>query len=349
MMMKESNNNKKAYMAVILIQAIYAVMFLLSKAAFDHGINTFIFVFYRQALATVFLAPFAFFFERKTAPPLSFLTICKIFFLSLFGITGSLDVYGIALIYTSPTLASATTNCLPAITFFLALLLRIEILKVKTAAGVAKMAGVVACLCGAATLAFYKGPHFQLLGHHQIQPSSSSPPPPSSSWVKGCFLMLLSNFLFGIWLVLQGFVVKGYPSKLRLTTLQCLCSSIQSFCIAYGVERSIEQWKLSWNVSLVAVLYCGIMVTGVTYYIQTWVIEKKGPVFLAMSTPLAFIITVVSSAILLHQIVTLGSILGGLLLVIGLYSVLWGKTREEMPKVTDLEVGSEHHPPLPPQ
>ncbi|MED6112509.1 hypothetical protein PIB30_062361 [Stylosanthes scabra] len=337
-------------MAVILIQSIYAVMFLLSKAAFDNGINNFIFVFYRQALATVFLAPFAFFLERKTAPPLSFLTMCKIFFLSLFGITGSLDVYGIALIYTSPTLASATTNCLPAITFFLALLLRIEVLKVKTAAGGAKMVGVVACLCGAATLAFYKGPHFQLSGYHQLihqshhlQPSSSS-----SSWIKGCFLMLLSNFLFGIWLVLQGFVVKGYPSKLRLTTLQCLCSSIQSFCIAYGLERNIEQWKLSWNVSLIAVLYCGIMVTGVTYYIQTWVIEKKGPVFLAMSTPLAFIITLLSSAILLRQIVTLGSILGGVLLVIGLYSVLWGKTREEMPKVTDdLELGSEHHPPPP--
>ena len=41
-----------------------------------------------------------------------------------FSITVSLDVYGIGLIYTSATLAAATTNCLPVITFFLALLLR---------------------------------------------------------------------------------------------------------------------------------------------------------------------------------------------------------------------------------
>jgi len=48
------------------------------------------------------------------------------------------------------------------------------------------------------------------------------------------------------------------------------------------------------------------MVTGVTYYLQTWVIEKKGPVFLAMATPLALIMTIFSSAVLLGEIITLG-------------------------------------------
>ena len=51
------------YVVVFVIQTIYAAMFLLSKAAFDHGINNFIFVFYRQAVATIFLIPFAFIFE----------------------------------------------------------------------------------------------------------------------------------------------------------------------------------------------------------------------------------------------------------------------------------------------
>lgn len=90
---------------------------------------------------------------RKNAPPLSFVTSCKIFFLSLFGynfnfpiyticceksyndyafinlwlllnfrITFSLNIYGVALIYTSASLAAATTNCIPIITFFIALL-----------------------------------------------------------------------------------------------------------------------------------------------------------------------------------------------------------------------------------
>lgn len=57
-------NEKKPFLIVILIQAIYCGMFLLSKAALDGGMNNFVFVFYRQATATIFLAPLAVFFER---------------------------------------------------------------------------------------------------------------------------------------------------------------------------------------------------------------------------------------------------------------------------------------------
>ncbi|CDY08857.1 BnaA06g23670D [Brassica napus] len=78
---------KKPYMMVTMIQLIYAFMFLISKAVLDGGMNTFVFVFYRQAFATMFLAPLAFFFERKSVPPLSFVTFIKIFMLSLFGLT----------------------------------------------------------------------------------------------------------------------------------------------------------------------------------------------------------------------------------------------------------------------
>ncbi|KAK7358869.1 hypothetical protein VNO77_00809 [Canavalia gladiata] len=335
----------KPYLVVIFIQAIYAVMFLLSKAAFDQGMNSFIFVFYRQTVATIFLTPFAFFFEWKTAPPLSFSTFCNIFFLSLVGITGSLDLYGVAVTYTSATLAAATANCLPVITFFLALLLRIEDLKVKTISGVLKLVGVVACLTGATILAFYKGPRFELLSNYHLldyhKSQQNSAGVPSGSWLKGCFLMLLSNTFWGMWLVLQIFVIKGYPSKLLLTTLQCFLSSIQSLVIALAVERDIEEWKLRWNIRLVTVLYCGIMVTGVTYYLQAWVIEKKGAVFLSMSTPLALIMTIFASAILLGDMISLGSLLGGFALVLGLYCVLWGKKREQMPKASlDLEQAS---------
>ena len=48
----------------------------------------------------------------------------KFFLLKWARITLSLDLYGIGLIYTSASLGAATTNCLPVITFFLAVLLR---------------------------------------------------------------------------------------------------------------------------------------------------------------------------------------------------------------------------------
>ncbi|KAK9012721.1 hypothetical protein V6N11_040759 [Hibiscus sabdariffa] len=292
---------KKPYLAVILIQSIYAGMFLVSKAAFDGGMNNFIFVFYRQAAATVLLVPLALFFEW---------------------ITLSLDINGVALVYTTATLAAATTNCLPVITFFIAVLLRMEALRLKTIVGITKLVGILICLAAALTLAFYKGPHFKLFClHHLFDHRQSRTLPGRTSfggetWIKGCLLMLLSNIFWGLWLVLQGLVLKNYPSKLLFTALQCLLSTFQSFAIAIGVERDPYQWRLGWNLRLLA----GIVVTGVTYYLQAWVIEAKGPVFLAMSTPLNLIFTIFCSAVL---------VLGGLLLIVGLYSVLWGKTREQ--------------------
>lgn len=47
------------------------------------------------------------------------------------------------------------------------------------------------------------------------------------------------------------------------------------------------------------------MVTGVSYYLQAWVIVMKGPVFQAMSTPLNLIITVIGSVVFLGEPISL--------------------------------------------
>ncbi|KAI3461967.1 hypothetical protein Pfo_018630 [Paulownia fortunei] len=324
----------KTWLAVLAIQSIYAVYFLLTKLAFDVGMNTFVFVFYRQAAATLFLAPIAMFFDRKsTAPRLSFSIFIKIFMLSLFGITMSLDIVGVALKYTSASLGAATSNTLPVITFFLAVILRMEKVNIRTSPGMIKVAGVSLCMAGVATIAFYRGPFLKLLLHHHLINNHlhqlQDQIPSTKTWIKGVFLMLLSNISWALWLVLQGRVLNSYPSKLLLTTLQCFLSTIQSFIVAVAFARDPAQWKLGWNIRLLSVSYCGIVVTGLTFYLQAWVIEKKGPVFLAMTTPLVMVFTIIISAFILGEIISLGSILGALLLVGGLYFVLWGKTKEE--------------------
>ncbi|KAK9272020.1 hypothetical protein L1049_002389 [Liquidambar formosana] len=325
---------KKPYFAVILIQSMYVGLFMLSKAAFNDGMKSYVFVFYRQAAGTIFLVPLAIILEGKNAPPLSFVTFCKMFMLSLFGITLSFNISGIALVYTSATLVAAICNSLPVITFAFAVLLRMETVTLRTAPGIAKVAGVMVCIAGVMTLAFYKGPYlkplfhhplfgFHLIQKHQVHASSGK------GWIMGCFLMLISQTFWSLWIVLQGRLLKSYPSKLIFTSLQCVLSAIQSFVVAIAVERNFYQWKLGWNVRLLAVVYCGIVVTGVTFYLQAWVIEKKGPVFQTMSSPLALVITIFCSSFLLGEMVSLGSVLGGILLVGSLYSVLWGKSKEE--------------------
>jgi len=74
----------------------------------------------------------------------------------------------------------------------------------------------------------------------------------------------------------------------------------------------------------------GLVVTGVSFYLQAWCIEKRGPVFLAMSNPLGLLLTIFCSSFFLGEIVHLGSLLGSGLLVGGLYSVLWGKSKDHL-------------------
>lgn len=339
-------DGKNPYMVVLLIQLIYTGLYVISKAAFNEGLSTFVFIFYRQAAATILLAPVAFAFERKSAPPLSLLVLFKMFMFSLLGITFSLNLYNVGLRYTSATVASATTNSVPVITFFLALLLRMETVKLKSISGIAKVLGVSLCFSGIMTIAFYTGPHLNPLNHHHLFTNKTSfqnhtPTHSKATWIKGTFFMITSNTTWSLWLVLQGILLKEYSSKLLLTTFQCLFSSVQSFFVALAFEREISRWYLSLDLGLLAIAYCGFVVTGVTFYLQTWCIEKKGPVFLAMSTPLAFVFTISCSSFFLGEIIYLGSVLGGIMMVGGLYSVLWGQSKESTKCEPTIEDGKE--------
>ncbi|KAA3473492.1 WAT1-related protein isoform X1 [Gossypium australe] len=320
--------SKKPFLVALLVHALSSGMILLSKAVFNMGMNISAFVFYRQVAGTIFMVPFAMVFEGKHAMPLSILTFFKIFMLASLGITLTLNIYGVALIYTSASLGAATINCIPIITM--------EKVRVKTVPGIAKVAGIMVCMAGVVTLAFYKGPASKPPFHlHNFRPHSGAQDgdhdhaSSSKNWIIGCFLLLASCICWALWLVLQAHILKSYPSKPTFTSIQCLSSAVQSFIVAIALERDPRQWKLGWNFRLLAVVYCGIFVTGVAYYLQAWVIAKKGPVFHAVMMPSNLIMTSLGSVFLLGETINLGSVLGAIMLVISLYSVLWGKSKEQ--------------------
>lgn len=338
--------NYKPYVAMLFVQFVYAGMALFSKAAISKGMNSLVFVVYRQAFATVSLAPLAFFLERKEGASLSCSLLFKIFMVSLCGVTLSLNLYYIAINCITATFAAATTNTIPAITFVMAALLRMESISIKHLHGIAKVLGSVICFSGVLVFAFVKGPPVKFMNwyqsndHKQIQDSSKTCCS-REEWLKGSLIMISANTLWSLWLVLQGPIVKQYPAKLRLITLQCLFSCIQSALWAIAVERNPSAWKLGWDLNLLSVAYCGIIVTGITYWLQVWVIQKKGPVFASMFTPLALIITAIFSAFLWKETLHWGSAGGDVLLMGGLYCVLWGKSREDGKSVTADEQNAE--------
>ncbi|KAG8633307.1 WAT1-related protein At1g43650 isoform X2 [Manihot esculenta] len=301
----------KPYIAVLFIQFLYAGMALFSKAAISRGMNPFVFVVYRQAFASITLAPFAIFLDSKKAPPLSSGLLFKIFSVSFCGLTLSMNLYYIAINFTTATFAAATTNIIPAITFIMAALLRMETISIKHVHGIAKLMGSAIAVSGALVFAFVKGPPLKFINWNQathddhIQDSSMKGCCSREEWIKGSLLMITANILWSMWFVLQ------------------------SAFWAVAVERNPSAWKLGWDVHLLAVAYCGITVTGISYWLQVWTIEKKGPVFASMFTPLALLITAIFSIFLWKETLHLGSVGGAILLVSGLYGVLWGKKKEE--------------------
>ena len=75
--MKSSNNvsressilevydRAKPYLAVILVQLGYAGLSIIAKFGLNHGMSHYTFAVYRNVVATLVFAPFAFFFERS--------------------------------------------------------------------------------------------------------------------------------------------------------------------------------------------------------------------------------------------------------------------------------------------
>ncbi|CAL2234723.1 unnamed protein product [Prunus armeniaca] len=102
----------------------------------------------------------------------------------------------------------------------------------------------------------------------------------------------LSNF--GA-LVSQAVVSKVYTARLSLTMMICFFASLQSSFLDLFFARNPISWRLEWNLQLSTIAYCGV--AALAYYLQTWCISYKGPVFAAMFIPLQVIIVALYSAI----------------------------------------------------
>ncbi|EPS60269.1 hypothetical protein M569_14534, partial [Genlisea aurea] len=239
----------------------------------------------------------------------------------------SLEFYYISLNYISTTLATAFINALPAFVFIISLLSRVERVDVRKKEGQAKVIGAVVCISGAMVFTLYKGPGLYS-GKEVTTTNSIAKAYTKQDCIKGSVFMLGCISAWAIWVVMQSFILKEFPAKLRLMNMEIGFSCIGVTIYGAVTERELSSWKLSWDVNLLAVAYAGIIVTAATYPVQVWVVEKRGPVYTSIFSPLGLILTAFLSAVLFHEALFLGSVFGGGLLVIGLYAFLWGKNKE---------------------
>ncbi|KAG1330702.1 WAT1-related protein [Cocos nucifera] len=125
-------------------------------------------------------------------------------------------------------------------------------------------------------------------------------------------LVTLAGALLMILYKGQSHTLKSYPAELSLTTWICFMGAVQSGAVALG-----------------------IMCSGIAYYIQGVVMKERGPVFVTAFNPLCTIIVAILGSIILAEEITLGRVVGATIVVIGLYSLIWGKSKDHFNQSSD--------------
>ncbi|RAL47355.1 hypothetical protein DM860_013320 [Cuscuta australis] len=324
------------HVAMLALQFGYAGFHVVSRAALNMGMSKIVFAIYRNVLAFLLLLPFAFFLEKKNRPRLTWSFAVQFFLLAVVGITANQGFYLLGLEHTSPTFASAIQNSVPAITFLLATLLRIETVRLDRKDGISKVAGTVLCVCGATVITLYKGPTIYS-PTTSMSPAALQAAPAGlaaadgangKSWTLGCIFLIGHCLSWASWLVLQAPVLKRYPARLSVTSYQCFFGVLQFLAIAAVWERDAQRWHVNTGAELFSVFYAGMVASGIAFAVQIWCIDKGGPVFVAVYQPVQTLVVAIVASVALGEEFYLGGIIGAVMIIIGLYFVLWGKNEE---------------------
>ncbi|XP_055814893.1 WAT1-related protein At1g09380-like isoform X2 [Solanum dulcamara] len=282
-------NEMMVFMVMVIVQVAFAGMIIITKLVMDSGMNPFVQSAYKPIFATISIAPFAYFLERKTRPKMTRSILFQIFLCSIFGITANQYTYFIGLNNSTPTVASAIDNLIPAFTFIIAVPLGVEKLGLRSIAGQAKLLGTIVCVGGAMLLSLYHGKVVigQLGFHWKYEENTGKDVNSShSNFFLGPFLLIMASLTYAIWLIIQG-----------------------------------------------------VVSTSFAYFLSSWCIEKKGPLYVSMFNPLLLIISAFISWTLLREKLYLGVVVGSIIVVAGLYGFLWGKKMETGEE--DIEVNKE--------
>ncbi|XP_057502050.1 WAT1-related protein At1g09380-like [Actinidia eriantha] len=321
-----------AFLTMVIVQVGYAGMNILSKLAMDSGMNPLVHVAYRQLFATIVIAPFAYFLERKTRPKMTLPIFFQIILSSIFGATLNQTLYFVGLQNSTPTIACALSNLLPAFTFILAVPFRLESVGIRRKPGQAKVLGTVICVGGAMLLSFYHGRtvigessiHWKYAEKMGNENSISHP----NNFFLGPFLLIVSTISWAIWFIIQARMSKNYSAPYTTSALICSMASIQCGIIAFCAEPHVSSWSLKPGIRALSSFYSGTVCTALAFCLMSWCIQLKGPLYVSVFSPLQLVIVAILSWALLQEKLYEGTVVGSTLIVMGLYAVLWGKNRE---------------------
>ncbi|GMJ01381.1 Usually multiple acids move in and out Transporters 32 [Hibiscus trionum] len=313
--------------AMVAVNFAFAATNALFKMILDRGTSRVIILVYRQAISTLCLTPIAYVRERKGRPKLTARVLCQLFLNALIGTTLAQYFFLLGLEYTSATFSCAFLNTVPAITLILALPFGLEKVSFRSKSGQAKVIGTLVCISGAMVLTLYKGKtlvgsdsrdgKYLIVNYRRKE-----------RWGIGSMFPAACAVCWSLWFLLQARIGKGYPCKYSSTAFLSLFSAIQSAILGLITERDFDEWILRGKLELITVTFAGIVASGLCYVGMSWCVEHRGPVFTSAYTPLVQIFVAIFDFSFLHGKLYLGSVTGSILIIIGLYILLWGRNSE---------------------
>jgi drug/metabolite transporter (DMT)-like permease len=118
------------------------------------------------------------------------------------------NFYYAGLKFTSPTFSCAMSNMLPAMTFVMAVIFRMEKVNLKKARCVAKVVGTLVTVAGAMLMTLYKGravemvwtKHMHLHGPHQDAVAAAAA---DKDWLRGSIFLIIATLAWASLFILQ--------------------------------------------------------------------------------------------------------------------------------------------------
>ncbi|KAJ1686361.1 hypothetical protein LUZ63_017751 [Rhynchospora breviuscula] len=307
--------------AVLTLKSVSnAVMMVMLQSTLDsvHGVNPITLVVYQQLAASSVLVPLALLFDQGRRKP-SLQIILWAFLIGLLQITVPELLLTASLQYITASVQSVGLNTIPVAVFVLAVLAGREKFARCSAYGQAKLLGVFTSVIGAI---------FVVVASNSDRTSAFN-----GFWLGVLFVAAAVILISASNLFVERVAIE-YPSDLTLSAMMCSFGMIQTVIVAAIMVRDLSSWKIHTDtLELPVILFGGMLVTGVFYYGQNWCIHTRGPVFGAVFSPLVVVFSFLFEILFFKSETNIKCVIGAVLVVGGLYLLLWAKTRDHKEEI----------------